>query len=198
MTEQALTIAGLEWDRSRGTAAMLLFILTELMLFVVLFFAYFLLADQAPAWPTEAPPKLHLALPMLAVLLSSSAVLLGAEHMVRQRRPRAARMAVAGTIALGAVFMVLQVLEFREHLRTLRPGSDAYGSIFYTITSVHAAHVGVGLLMLAYVVVLPMPGPAEKPPHRPLRNAGLYWHFVDAVWVMIVAVLYLLPRLRAG
>jgi heme/copper-type cytochrome/quinol oxidase subunit 3 len=77
----------------------------------------------------------------------------------------------------------------------LKPTTDAYGSIFYTITSLHGAHVALGLLMLLYVLVLPQIGPGQKPPHRSLHNASLYWHFVDAVWLFIVALLYVAPNL---
>jgi heme/copper-type cytochrome/quinol oxidase subunit 3 len=73
--------------------------------------------------------------------------------------------------------------------------TDAYGSIFYTITSFHAAHLMLGLFMLLYVLALPQIGPGHKPPHRALHNASLYWHFVDFVWVLIVALLYLAPNI---
>ena len=91
--------------------------------------------------------------------------------------------------------LVLQFFEYRNHLQTLLPTTDSYGSIFYTITTIHGAHVTLGLLMLAYAIVLPRLEPAGRPPHRPLHNAALYWHFVDIVWVFIVGLLYYLPRL---
>jgi heme/copper-type cytochrome/quinol oxidase subunit 3 len=70
--------------------------------------------------------------------------------------------------------------------------------VFYTITSVHGLHVMLGLLFLAYAAVLPDPQGALRQPHRPLRTAVLYWHFVDAVWVLIVLLLYLLPHWTRG
>jgi heme/copper-type cytochrome/quinol oxidase subunit 3 len=88
------------------------------------------------------------------------------------------------------------VFEYRDHLKTLKPTTDAYGSIFYTITSFHAAHLILGLLMLCYVFALPEIGPARKPPHRALHNAGLYWHFVDLIWVVVVVLLYVVPNIR--
>jgi heme/copper-type cytochrome/quinol oxidase subunit 3 len=91
------------------------------------------------------------------------------------------------------------VFEYRDHLKTLKPTTDAYGSLFYTITSIHGLHVVLGLLMLGYVLVLPHIGPnANKSPHRPLHTASLYWHFVDSVWVIIVTLLYVVPNVRAG
>jgi heme/copper-type cytochrome/quinol oxidase subunit 3 len=81
-----------------------------------------------------------------------------------------------------------------HHLQTLAPATDAYSSIFYTITAIHGLHIVLGLGMLAYVLILP--GGRPRSPYRhAVHNVGLYWHFVDAVWVIIVAVLYVLPHL---
>jgi len=187
----------LGWDDRRGTGGMLLFITTEAFLFVTLFFAYFYLAHAAPHWPPK-PPKLTLALIMLGVLLTSSAVLYVGERRVRAGAQGSARLAVGGTIALGLGFLVLQGFEYRKRLKELRPTTDAYGSIFYTLTSIHGLHVTLGLLMLGWVLLLPRLEPMHRPPHRPLHNAALYWHFVDVVWVLIVAVLYLLPRVSGS
>jgi heme/copper-type cytochrome/quinol oxidase subunit 3 len=103
---------------------------------------------------------------------------------------------VVATIALGIAFLFVQGLEYRERLRSLKPTSNAYGSIFYALTGTHGLHVVVGLLMLVFVTLLPDPGPAERPPHRSLHNAGLYWHFVDFIWVVIVSLVYVLPHLE--
>jgi heme/copper-type cytochrome/quinol oxidase subunit 3 len=182
-------------DVKRGSWAMVMFIITEATLFTMLFFSYYYLGHVARGpWPSD-PPKLTLALAMLAVLLASSAVLHAGERAEKAGRTGRARAAVALTVAMGMGFLVLQGLEFREHLKTLQPTTDAYGSIFYTITSLHGAHVALGLLMLLYVLVLPQIGPGQKPPHRSLHNASLYWHFVDAVWLFIVALLYVAPNL---
>ncbi len=179
----------------RGTWAMLMFIATEATLFVCLFFSYYYLGHDKPVWPPE-PPKLTLALVMLGVLLTSSVVLHRGERAERRGRSGAARAAIGLTLLLGIAFLGIQVLEYREHLQTLQPTSDAYGSIFYTITSFHAAHLILGLLMLGYVLALPEIGPNLKPPHRGLHNASLYWHFVDLVWLFIVGLLYVVPNLK--
>lgn len=179
----------------RGSWAMLMFIATEAMLFVCLFFAYYYLGHAQPIWPPE-PPKYRLALVMLALLLTSSVVLHRGETAERRGHSPAARLWTGAAVVLGIIFIGIQALEYRNHLRELQPTSSAYGSIFYTMTSFHAAHVILGLCMLAYVLLLPEIGPGHKPPHRPLHNASLYWHFVDLVWVFIVVLLYLAPNLR--
>jgi heme/copper-type cytochrome/quinol oxidase subunit 3 len=135
-----------------------------------------------------------LALVMLAVLLSSSAVLQLGERALKKGAVTHARIWVALTIVLGVVFLVIQTFEYRKHLKELLPTTNAYGSLFYTITSLHGLHVAVGLAMLVYALVVPTMGRRDLPPHRPLHNASLYWHFVDAVWIFIVGLLYLLPH----
>lgn len=181
-------------DVKRGSWAMVMFILTEATLFTMLFFAYYYLGHVARGpWPSD-PPKLTLALVMLVVLLASSAVLHAGERAEKAGCTGRARVAVALTMVMGSGFLVLQGIEFRNHLKTLKPTTDAYGSIFYAITSLHGAHIVLGLLMLLYVLVLPEIGPGQKPPHRPLHNASLYWHFVDFVWLVIVALLYVAPN----
>jgi heme/copper-type cytochrome/quinol oxidase subunit 3 len=190
-------IRELGWDESRGVHAMLWFILTEAMLFVSLFFAYFFLASRSPHWPMDDPPKLKLALVMLVVLLASSVALEWGRHQNRRGRESSARGSALAAVVLGLLFLYLQTREYAEHLRTLRPTADAYASLFYTITSVHGAHVVLGLLMLTYVVFLPRIAPgASHSPHQPFHVASLYWHFVDAAWAVIVLLLYVLPNVH--
>jgi heme/copper-type cytochrome/quinol oxidase subunit 3 len=189
----------LPWDEHRGIQSMAWFILTEAMLFVSLFFSYFLLRDQNAQWPMDEPPKLGFALAMLVVLLASSAVVEWGRKKAKAGDEATGRLALSITVLLGIVFLVLQGFEYHEHLKTMLPTDDAYASMFYTITSIHGFHVILGLLMLAYVAMLPHIGPgSDKPPHRPLHTASLYWHFVDAAWVVIVVVLYIAPHAGSG
>lgn len=194
MSTATLATPPLAPDDRRGSMGMLLFILTEAFLFLMLFFSYYYLGADEPRWPAPEPPALRFALPMLALLLASSIVLQWGGKRLSSGAFLAARVAVSLTIVLGLAFLVLQYFEYGERLRTLTPRTNAYGSIFYTLTGVHAAHVVLGLFMLGYVLPLRFE-PAERPPHRPLGNVALYWHFVDLVWVVIVALLYVAPNL---
>lgn len=145
---------------------MLLAIATEAALFIMLFFAYFYFAKGGWRWLDEEPPKLTLAIILLIVLLTSSAVLYWGEKQVKARRHGSARVALMGTILLGIAFLVIQTFEYADHLKSLTPHTNVYGSIFYTITSFHAAHVIVGLLILFYVFDLAKAragGPATTP-----------------------------------
>ena len=181
-------------DDKRGTFGMALFIATEAALFLVLFFAYYYTDKRSAQWRGEMPPKLHYVLPMLAVLLISSVVLYWGEKQLKKRRYGAARLALIGTILLGILFLVLTVFDDMEELRHLTPQTDSYGSIFYTITTLHASHVTLGVLMLLWLLVLPRWEPAVYTPHRPYQNIAMYWHFVDTVWVLIVALLFIAPN----
>ena len=195
-TIPAQTLPPVALDSKRGTGGMILFIITEAALFVVLFFAYFYLQRGRPNWVT-APPEVKPALVMLAVFIFSSIALFWGESRLRAGSESAARASIYVTILLGLVFIVLQMFEYRNRLKIITPTSDAYGSMFYTITTIHGAHVVLGMLMLGYVALLPRLEPAAKPPHRPMRNAGLYWHFVHAVWIVIVVLLYVMPNMGA-
>jgi heme/copper-type cytochrome/quinol oxidase subunit 3 len=107
-----------------------------------------------------------------------------------------ARVALWITVFMGLAFLALQGVEYYYHWSELAPYSNSYGSIFYAITTLHAAHVIVGLLMLSYIGIQPRYGATRRTPHRPYSTVALYWHFVDAVWVFIVLLLYLIPNLQ--
>ncbi len=185
-------------ENSRGVYAMYTVIATELSLFVCLFASYYFLGSNKDRWAFDHPPKLTLAIVMLVVLLSSSMVLHWGEQQVKLERYTAGRLAIFATVLLGLVFLTLQGFEYADHWKTLTPYSDTYGSIFYTITSFHATHVIVGLLLLAYVGILPRYGPTLAPPYRPYHTVALYWHFVDFVWIFIVGLLYVAPNALYG
>jgi heme/copper-type cytochrome/quinol oxidase subunit 3 len=183
-------------DQKRGTFGMALFITTEAMLFLMLFFTYYYVQKGNDRWKVEEPPKLHYALPMLAILLTSSAVLYWGEQQVKKEKYASGRLALIGTILLGFLFLGFSYFDFSEHLLHVTPRTDAYGSIFYTITSLHVAHLIMGLLMLFWVLFMAKRwSPAQHPPHRPYENAAMYWHFVDTIWIFVVALLYVGPNI---
>jgi cytochrome c oxidase subunit 3 len=190
----ALARLDLPIEDHRGLYAVYMLMTTEAALFVCLFASYFFLGTDKYRWSIDAPPKLHLALIMLAVLITSSLVIMWGERQVKHGRYGAARAAVFATILIGLGFLAIQGVEYTHHWKTLTPLTDSYGSIFYTITTFHAAHVIVGLLMLSYLGILPNYGPAKTSPHRAYRVVALYWHFVDIIWVFVVVLLYLIPN----
>ncbi len=183
-------------DDRLGTFGMALLIATEATLFTMLFAAYFYMGSVTDRWQVETPPRLHYAIPMLVVLLISSGTLHWGEVLVRKGRFGAARLALIATILLGIGFVVMSYFEYLEEWQLLTPRTDSYGSIFFTIVSLHLAHVVVGLVMLIWLLLLGSRWePVKSPPHHPFHNVSMYWHFVDTVWIFVVAILYVYPNI---
>ena len=183
-------------DQTRGIQAVWALIATEATLFACMFGAYYYLGTNKDRWATQEPPHLVYPFVLLAILLGSSVVLHWGELQVEKQRYRAGRIALWFTVFLGLFFLVLQGFEYASEWSSLTPDSSSYGSIFYTITTLHAAHVIVGVLLLMYVGCQPHYGFARRSPHMPYQVASRYWHFVDAVWVFVVCLLYVVPNIQ--
>ena len=169
-------------------------IATEASLFAYLLFSYFYHGSIARgAWPPHGPPELRLALPNTFVLLASSGTMWWAESGIRRGSQGRLRAGLLLTIVLGAVFLAVQMIEY--HNSDFGPRTDAYGSLFYTVTGFHGAHVAVGLLMLLVVMVRAWLGHFAEGRHLAITNTAWYWHFVDVVWLAVFTSLYLSPRL---
>lgn len=190
------SLEGLPIDQRRGENAVWCVIATEAMLFVCMFGSYYYLGTNKDRWANNVPPSLKYPFILLAILLSSSAVLEWGKKQVTRERFEAGRWALWATVLIGLVFLVLQAFEYVDHWKTLTPDTDSYGSIFYTITTLHAAHVIAGLLLLSYVGVMPRFGETRGSPHRPYATVSLYWHFVDFVWIWVVLLLYVIPAFQ--
>jgi cytochrome c oxidase subunit III len=164
---------------------------SELMFFSGLFAAWFTLRGNALQWP---PAGVHLEVPRAAVftlvLISSSATMHQAEKAAHREARRAALSWLALTATLGAIFLTNQALEYRQV--NFRISSNAYGSIFFLLTGFHGLHVFGGLVFMG-AVALGIGGSSSRMPAGPtLKACAYYWHFVDAVWVAVFSVVYLL------
>jgi len=176
-----------------GQWGMALLIATEAALFGCLLFSYFYLGARARVWPPHGAPDLRLASLNTVILLSSSATLHWAERGIRRGRVARLRLGLALTMALGLGFLSLQAVEYSR--QPFGPGTDAYGSAFFTITGMHGTHVFVGLLTLGVISLMAWLGKFGARHHAYVSNAALYWHFVDVVWLAVYASLYLTPHL---
>jgi heme/copper-type cytochrome/quinol oxidase subunit 3 len=183
-------------DQHRGMWAMWCVIATEGMLFICMFGAYYFLGTNKDRWATELPPKLLYAVILLFILLASSFVLEWGKKQVEKGSFTAGRFALWITVLMGLGFLGMQAFEYYDHWKMLAPYSNSYGSVFYAITSLHAAHVIFGMMMLCYVGVLPRYRDTARTPHRAYQAVALYWHFVDFVWIWIVILLYLIPTIQ--
>lgn len=181
--------------RAPGWWGMLLFCITEGSLFLYFVGSYFYLRGSVVAFQAEGGTLPALGLPLLltALLVSSSVTLRWGELGIRRGDVRRLTLGLVATIVLGGAFLVTQAVEYSrlEHM----PQTDAYWSVFYTITGIHGAHVLLGMLMLAMNLVRATRGHFTSERHLAVQNGALYWHTVDLVWIAIVAALYISPRL---
>jgi cytochrome c oxidase subunit 3 len=173
---------------------MLLFIISEVMVFGAFFTAYFFIrVVQGEQWfPFEefSLPK-AVAGVNTAILLSSSLTVTG-----RSSRPSAATGRAEGglliTLLLGSTFLFVQINEYITLTgEGLTPQALAQGSIFYGLTGLHGAHVAIGLLLLLFATVRAFRGHYSPEEHRGVEIPGIYWHFVDVMWVIVFTTVYI-------
>ena len=173
----------------------LLFILSEIMLFASFFAAYFFIrvVTGPETWP---PPGVEL--PVLiagintVVLISSSFTVHYALEAIRKDNHEGLKLGLVLTWLLGATFLFIQINEYIHIGFTPRDG--AFGSIFFSLTGLHGAHVFVGLLLLTFATIRAFRGhfgPAQKD-HLGVEVPGIYWHFVDIMWIIVFASIYIL------
>ena len=184
-------------EHAGGWWGVLALVVTEAALFGYLLFAYLYLASQsAQRWPPEGLPKLGIGGLNTAFLLSSSVFVWLAGLLVRHARRWLAFAMLAIAIALGVAFVAIQFGEWRE--RPYGIASNLYGSLYFTITGFHIAHVIAGLVMLSCLALWTALGYFDGRRDAALTIGGLYWHFVDVVWLFIFSVLYLSPYVFRG
>jgi cytochrome c oxidase subunit 3 len=163
------------------------------MMFGALFFAYAMVRSRTGVWPPSGVRPLPLALPGIntLVVLASSALLAGAIRRVRRGETRGLVLSVVGTIVLGAVFLTLQIVVWRRMaLAGLLPRTGGYGAVFWSLTVFHALHVVAGLGVLSWVLVGAVRGAWSAARFAPLRLAGMFWHFVGTIWVLLYVLVY--------
>jgi cytochrome c oxidase subunit 3 len=179
----------------RQTLGILLFIVSEVMLFGAFFASYFFIravANDGP-WPPDG-----FELPVLVagvntvILVSSSFTIHWALEGIRRNNRNALMAGLALTWLLGATFLFIQMNEYVHIGFSARDG--AFGSIFYGLTGLHGAHVFVGMLLLTFANIRAWRGhfgPAAKD-HLGVEVPGIYWHFVDVMWIIVFASVYVL------
>ena len=171
---------------------MLLFIISEVMLFGAFFTAYFFLrvVNNDP-WPAEGNelPKLVAGV-NTAILVSSSFVMHWALEGARNGNRRALRAGLVTTFLGGLTFLTVQINEY-VHIG-FAPHDHAQGTIFYGLTGLHGAHVFVGLTLLTFATTRAFRGHFTPKEHRGVEVPGIYWHFVDVMWIVVYTTVYIL------
>ncbi len=188
---------GLSRGKAPGWWGMVFLIFTEATFFTILLTSYWYLRFRhGPVWPPDGidKPKLFLVSIMTPILLLSSGPMHWAELGIKKGRQWQLRLGLLLTIAMGATFLGLQAKEYVETLKQFTPRTDAYGTLFFSITGFHGIHVAVGLLVNLWLQFYAWRGRFTEDRYLPVEVGVMYWHFVDAVWVFILGTLYLSPH----
>lgn len=179
----------------RGTVGMGCLIVAESAIFVIFVVAYIFYMGQSLGGPT---PQQVLELPIFTTicLLSSSLTLHWAVAALRKSKVGAFTAWLGTTIGLGLIFLIGTGMEWHHliYVDGLTIRTNLFGTTFYSLVGLHATHVIVGLILLIAALVFSLTGHvSEKHAHR-MDVLSLYWHFVDAVWVVVFTVVYVLGR----
>jgi heme/copper-type cytochrome/quinol oxidase subunit 3 len=173
-----------------------LFLASEVMLFGSLFASYVLLRVGAPTWPDQsAVLSVPLASLNTVVLIASSVTMVLALAAARNGSVAGYRLYMGLTLLGGVLFLVVKAFEYSDKFsHGLLPSTNNFLGLYFTMTGLHAIHVMAGMVVNAY---LWGPGVRMWQRDRPrfanrIEVAGLYWHFVDLVWIFLFPVLYLL------
>ena len=171
---------------------MLLFIISEVMLFGAFFTAYFFIRVVANAdWPAEGT---HLPVAVAgvntAILISSSFTMHWSLESAKNENRAGLRVGLLTTFLLGLTFLLIQINEY-VHIG-FAPADHAQGTIFYSLTGLHGAHVFVGLTLLLFATIRAFRGHFSAKEHRGVEVPGIYWHFVDVMWIIVYSTIYIL------
>lgn len=174
--------------------AMWLFLASEVLFFAALISAYVLLRITSPSWPDVSE---LLNVPLVAVntsiLLISSVTMVYAFAAIEDGNQSRQRLFLIATAVLGTIFVSVQALEWSEliaHGETAT--SSAFGSTFYVLTGFHGLHVVIGILFLVLTIYRASRGRYSQAEHDGVELMGLYWHFVDIVWIFLFTIIYLI------
>ncbi len=171
------------------------FLASEVMFFTGLIGAYIVLRQAQPNWPL---PNTILNIPLTAVntfiLICSSATLVKGLASAKDGDTEGMQVGLFLTFLLGALFLAIQMHEYDEllHARGLTPSGSIFGTCFFTLTGFHGMHVLIGVLCMLFVFIKSLRGGYSPAEYRGIEVVGLYWHFVDLVWIILFTILYLI------
>ena len=185
-----------EWHLpSRGRIAMYCLIIGESTIFLIFVIAYIFYIGKSLSGPT---PQQVLDVPIFNTicLLSSSVTIWLAERAIERGLLRTFGLWWAATITLGMVFMIGTGIEWYKLIYhdglTIR--TNLFGTTFYSLVGLHATHVVIGLTMLLIVLLFTITGHLRQEHSERVQVLALYWHFVDAIWVVVFTVVYIVGR----
>jgi heme/copper-type cytochrome/quinol oxidase subunit 3 len=173
--------------------AMMLFVTSESVFFLLLILTYIDYHHAHGNGPAAANLlDLKRTVGFSLCLFASSATMAAAVHGFRRRSRRWWVGGLLATLLLGATFLAGQVLEYADLFRrNVTISRDLFGTTFFTLTGFHGLHVALGLVLIATLVGLSLPGHGRPVRAGAAEAVSIYWHFVDGVWVVILSVVYL-------
>ncbi len=174
---------------------MFLFIASEAMLFGSFFTAYFFVRVVNPNAPEVWPPEpyhfpVFVAGVNTAILVTSSFTMHWALQSIKRGNRNGLKAGLVLTFFMGLAFLLTQMLEYARIGFT--PADGAFGTIFFGLTGLHGAHVFVGLTPLAVATIRAFRGHFTPEHHHGVEIPGIYWHFVDVMWIVVYATIYLI------
>lgn len=186
----------LDWKLpSSRKMAIVCLILTETGLFSIFVAAYLFYLGKSLTGPT---PREVLETPIIPTicLLGSSVTIMLAERALRREHRRPFQLWWAVTILLAALFLGATAIEWHRLITVdhLTISTNLFGTTFYSLVGLHASHVIVGLCLLTLVLVFSLRGLVTPMQHQRIEMVSWYWHFVDAVWVVVFTVVYVIGR----
>jgi cytochrome c oxidase subunit III len=215
-TEQGLLthhFHSIEQQRETESLGMWLFLATEILLFGALFTAYTIYRLAYPHAFEAASGRLNLLIGALntVVLLTSSLTMALSVHATRAGRPRILTVCLSLTLLLGATFLGFKVVEYYgDYVEALVPGLrfdpgewtrldppvnprhvQLMLTFYYILTGLHAVHMIVGMGLLGWLLYRAIRRRLTPEHYMPVEVVGLYWHFVDIVWIFLLPLLYL-------
>jgi cytochrome c oxidase subunit 3 len=173
---------------------MLLFIISEIMVFGAFFTAYFFIrvVVEGHRWFPLDGKELPVAVAGVntAILLSSSLTLHWAQTSIKNGNRFGLQAGMFTTFLLGLTFLFIQINEY-VHIG-FRPQDSAQASVFFGLTGLHGAHVTIGLVLLAMVTWRSFKGHFSPEHHHGVEIPGIYWHFVDVMWIIVYTSIYVI------
>ena len=187
-----------EGGMNTALLGIMLFIGSELMFFAGLFGAYFSARAASPAWPPDGLE--HIAEPNVLVITATIILVLSSLTMqwgvwrIRHGDRTGLNRAVGVTLLLGIVFLAMQAIDYYLLATHDHFGIDSgiYGTLFFTLTGFHGAHVFGGVVGLSVILLRGAAGQFSARHHIAVEGVSAYWHFVDVVWIALFATIYVL------
>lgn len=185
-----------EWKLpSRGASGMIALIIGETALFSIFVLAYIFYIGKSVSGP-QPTQVLDIPVFMTICLWSSSLTIVLAERAIEHNRMNMFKLFWGLTIVLGGIFLGGTAAEWHRLIYHdgLTISTNLFGTTFYSLVGLHASHVVVGLVMLTTVFIFSLTGHVQQKHAYNIKTLALYWHFVDAVWVVVFTVVYILGR----